>query len=157
MSSYEVVRSRTIPASAEAAFEAVNAFKNWDHWSPWEAVDPSVSKRYEGPESGAGSQIHWEGKKAGAAHLEMLSSTPPSEESAGSIEIRLHYLRPFESTNLNRFTFESTPTGALVSWTITGDSEGFMTKAMTKTGVLQKIMGKDIEKRLQQLAAHVSA
>lgn len=36
-------------------YEQINVLKNWEKWSPWQAIDPKMSNKYEGPESGVGA------------------------------------------------------------------------------------------------------
>ena len=55
MSTFEVRRSALIPAPAGEIFPLVNSFHEWPAWSPWEAVDPGMSRRYFGSESGTGA------------------------------------------------------------------------------------------------------
>ena len=79
MSTFEVRRSAVIPAAAEEIFPLVNNFHEWTAWSPWEAVDPGMSRRYFGSESGTGAGYEWNGnRKAGSGTMEIVESVPPS-------------------------------------------------------------------------------
>ena len=49
---FRIQRSATINASAPAVFAQVNDFHNWQAWSPWAKLDPSVRNSYEGASAG---------------------------------------------------------------------------------------------------------
>src|SRR5438874_266582 len=74
---FRVSRSAAIPAAAEALFDLVNDFHNWEEWSPWEKIDPAARKTYEGPRSGLGSVYRWIGnKKVGEGRATIIESRP---------------------------------------------------------------------------------
>jgi effector-binding domain-containing protein len=59
-STVKVERSIFINTHAEIPFEQANNFHLWDAWMPWNKIDTTMKKSYEGPESGVGSVYHWE-------------------------------------------------------------------------------------------------
>ena len=63
MSTFEVRRTAVIPAAAEDIFPLVNSFHEWPAWSPWETVDPGMSRRYFGSDSGVGAGYEWSGNR----------------------------------------------------------------------------------------------
>jgi hypothetical protein len=58
-SAFHIARSATIPATAPAVFAQINDFRNWQNWSPWEGIDSSLKRIYEGPTSGTGAGYAW--------------------------------------------------------------------------------------------------
>src|SRR5688572_10069069 len=104
MGDFEVVRSTTIAAPPERVHGLIDDFHAWRAWSPWEDVDPDLSRDYSGPESGPGAKYAWEGnRKAGKGNMEIVSSTPEL------IEVRLQFEKPWKATNQTRF--ELAPSG----------------------------------------------
>ena len=51
-------------------FTQLEDFKAWPHWSPWEKLDPSAKKAYEGPDKGVGAKYSWQGNsKVGSGRM----------------------------------------------------------------------------------------
>lgn len=153
MSSYEVRRSAVIPAAPDDIFPLVNNFHEWTAWSPWEAVDPGMSRRYFGPDSGVGAGYEWSGnRKAGSGSMEIVESVPSSR-----INVRLEFTRPFKALNPTTFTFTPAPGGTEVSWVMTGENKGLPARLFALFVNMDKMVGSDFERGLQSLASAVAA
>lgn len=48
-------RSKIISVPPSVVFPHVNDLHQWDHWSPWEKLDPAMKKTFEGPVEGVGA------------------------------------------------------------------------------------------------------
>ena len=152
MSTYEVRRSAVIPAPAEDIFPLVNSFHEWTKWSPWEAVDPGMSRRYFGSESGVGAGYEWSGnRKAGSGTMEIVESVPSRE-----IKVRLQFTKPFKALNPTAFTFTPAPGGTEVSWVMTGENKG-AAKLFALFMNMDKLVGSDFERGLKSLSEAVAA
>jgi ribosome-associated toxin RatA of RatAB toxin-antitoxin module len=152
MSTYEVRRSAVIPASPEAIFPLVNSFHEWTRWSPWETVDPGMSRRYFGSESGVGAGYEWSGnRKAGSGTMEIVESVPSRE-----IKVRLQFTKPFKALNPTAFTFTPVPDGTEVSWVMTGENKG-VAKLFALFMNIDKLVGSDFERGLKSLSEAVAA
>ncbi len=69
---FEVTRETTIPASRAAVYALLVDFHRWREWSPWEDIDPRLSRTYSGPDAGVGAIYEWVGnRKAGAGRMEI--------------------------------------------------------------------------------------
>lgn len=153
MSTYEVRRSAVIPAAPDDIFPLVNNFHEWAAWSPWEKVDPGMSRRYFGPESGVGAGYEWSGnRKAGSGTMEIVESIP-----ASSIMIRLQFTRPFKALNPTTFTFVPVSGGTEVTWLMTGENKGAAAKLFSLFLNMDKLVGADFDKGLASLASAVAA
>jgi uncharacterized protein YndB with AHSA1/START domain len=149
---FTVERSAEIGAPPERVWAALVDFHEWPKWSPWEELDPEVRRTYEGPDSGVGTAYSWEGnRKAGAGCMEITEATAPS-----SLIIDLRFLKPFKSENTTRFTLAPSGERTRVTWTMTGP-KSFMTRVMGIFKSMDKMIGPDFEKGLQQLDAYVTA
>jgi ribosome-associated toxin RatA of RatAB toxin-antitoxin module len=152
MSTYEVRRSAVIPAPAEDIFPLVNSFHEWTKWSPWEEVDPGMSRRYFGSESGVGAGYEWSGnRKAGSGTMEIVESAPTRE-----IRVRLQFTKPFKALNPTSFTFTPAPGGTEVTWAMTGENKG-AAKLFALFMNMDKLVGSDFERGLNSLAAAVAS
>ncbi|KSU70469.1 Polyketide cyclase / dehydrase and lipid transport [Pseudarthrobacter enclensis] len=152
MSTFEVRRSAVIPATPEEIFPLVNSFHEWQAWSPWEQVDPGMSRRYYGPDSGVGAGYEWSGnRKAGSGTMEIVESRP-----SDTVRIRLQFTKPFKALNPTTFTFTPAPGGTEVTWRMTGENKG-AAKVFALFMNMDKLVGSDFERGLVALGQAVAA
>jgi hypothetical protein len=146
-STYRVTRSASIAAPPAAAFAQVADFHNWNAWSPWAKLDPSIKQTFEGPASGTGAVYRWVGNKAvGEGNMTILETRPEA-----LVRIRLEFVKPFPSVADTRFEFASAGTGTTVTWIMSGESD-FLSKAFCLfMGGMDKAIGPDFEKGLAQM------
>ncbi|NKX54493.1 SRPBCC family protein [Arthrobacter mobilis] len=151
MSSFTVTRNALIPAPPAEVYPFVADFRKWTAWSPWEAIDPGMSRSYSGSESGVGARYGWAGRKAGSGTMEIQEADEPS-----SISIRLEFTKPMKAVNPAVFTFTPEGGGTRVTWTMTGESKG-IGRLFALFMNMDKMVGKDFEKGLSSLASAVTA
>jgi len=145
MSSFTMSRSTTIGAAPETVRALVDDLRCWRRWSPWEELDPDLSRTYSGAEAGVGAHYAWEGnRKAGAGSMEIVASTP------AATEIRLEFLKPWRATNPVTFTYDAEGDGTRVTWTMTGNHAG-LARLFARLINVEKLMGPDFEKGLARL------
>lgn len=88
-------------------------FRRWVDWSPWEGLDPALTRTYSGPDSGVGASYEWSGnRKAGAGSMRITDVTPES------VDIDLRFTRPFKSTSEVRFTLMPHEAATEVIWSM---------------------------------------
>jgi hypothetical protein len=147
---FSIQRSMTMKAPPEKIFACINDFHNWTSWSPWEKLDPTMNRTYEGRENGQGAQYAWEGKgKVGAGRMEILESTPFS-----GITIKLDFIKPFEGHNTAVFGLETQGDFTTVNWKMYGP-QPYMGKLMTMFCNMDAMIGKDFEAGLTNMKALV--
>ncbi|KFE64045.1 SRPBCC family protein [Hyalangium minutum] len=144
---FSVQRSATIQAPAAIPFAMVNDFHRWAVWSPWEKLDPAMTRTFTGADTGLDAMYEWDGKEVGAGRMTILESKP-----AEQIRIRLEFLRPFEAQNTTTFTFTPEGSGVTVSWRMEGRN-GFIVKAFSLFVNMDQAIGKDFEAGLANLKA----
>jgi uncharacterized protein YndB with AHSA1/START domain len=143
---FRIERSATMNAPPDRVFAAINDFRNWLAWSPWEKLDPALRRTHSGSPSGRGAIYEWEGnKKVGKGRMEITESTPPSK-----VLIRLDFIKPFESHNTAEFRIEPQGTATQVTWTMNGKNQ-FMGKLMGLFMNMDRMIGKDFEAGLANL------
>lgn len=145
-SRFRVERSTSISAPAMDCFARVQDFHEWQHWSPWAKLDPSMRMDYSGNASGAGAVYHWSGNnKVGEGRMTIIECHPPER-----LEIRLEFVRPFRATNIACFSFSPKGGCTTVTWTMTGEAN-FFTKAIGLFFTMDRMIGGDFEKGLASL------
>src|SRR5437763_5038258 len=76
-SEFRIERTAGISAPAADVFAQVNDFHNWDAWSPWAKIDPTMKQTYEGPPAGTGAIYSWHGNgKVGEGRMTLTESRP---------------------------------------------------------------------------------
>jgi carbon monoxide dehydrogenase subunit G len=151
-SRFQVTRSITIAAPAQAAFAQVNDLHNWEAWSPWAKLDPAMKQTYEGASAGTGASYTWSGNnQVGEGRMTITGSQP-----SVLIEIKLEFIRPFAGTNTVEFTFEPKGNQTEVSWNMIGQVN-FLAKAFHLFMNMDKMVGGEFEKGLADLKSAVEA
>ena len=143
---FTVQRSTTIKAPAERVYRHLIDFSKWADWSPWEAMDPSMSKSFSGAESGVGSKYEWSGnRKVGQGSMEITDAKEHSE-----IHIALEFLKPFKASNVTGFTLEPAGASTSVTWSMTG-RKTLMTRIIGIFRSMDAMVGPDFERGLADL------
>jgi hypothetical protein len=149
-STFSLVRSADLRASPERVFAEINDFKNWAHWSPWDAMDPNMKRNYSGATSGKGAKYSWIGnKQVGEGNMEITRSVPSS-----NMQLDLHFLKPFKADNVTEFKLTPIAGGTNINWEMRGPLN-LMMKVMHMFMDMDSMVGKDFEKGLASLKATV--
>lgn len=149
---FRVERSAAIKAPPEKIFPFINDFHNWPAWSPWEKMDPALTRTYSGPSSGKGAHYAWEGNsKVGSGSMEISEASPP-----GKIVIRLDFMKPFEAHNIAEFTLVPGGDSTTVTWAMYGPLP-YMAKIMHLFFSMEKMVGGSFEEGLANLKAAAEA
>lgn len=146
--SFRIERSAVIQAPPEKIFPHINSFQRWSAWSPWEKVDPALSRSFAGPDQGVGAIYGWKGnKEVGEGRMEIVESAPP-----GRIVIRIDFQVPFEAHNTVEFTLVPEAGGTRVSHAMYGPRP-FVSKLMGLFFSMDKMVGGKFEEGLGALKA----
>lgn len=145
-SRFRIQRSIAIAAPPERAFAQVNDFHRWVAWSPWEKMDPTMKKTFEGAAAGEGSSYAWTGNaKVGEGRMTIEKSEAPS-----LVGLKLEFIKPWQATNATTFTFVPEAGGTKVTWAMEGHHT-FGMKAFGLVMNLDKMVGRDFERGLEAL------
>jgi hypothetical protein len=148
---FRIERSITMAAAPEAAHAQVNDFHQWGAWSPWDKMDPSMKRSYEGAPSGVGAKYAWAGNNQVGEGRMTIEKSEPSE-----IAIKLEFLKPFAATNTATFTFTKTPEGNKTTWAMDGHNN-FVSKAFSLFMDMDKLVGSDFERGLAAMKTAAEA
>ncbi len=152
MADYQVQRNITIDSDAPQIYDKIVDFHEWQSWSPWEDMDPTMTKSYDGPDSGVGASYSWKGtRKVGEGNMTITEVAEPS-----SVALDLEFLKPFKAQNKTVFGLEPAGEGTRVTWTMTGQ-HNILSRIMSVFVSMDKMVGKDFEKGLARLKKDVEA
>ncbi len=141
-----VQRSISIDAPADRVYPLISDFRQWPRWSPWENLDPAMTRTLSGPPSGKGAIYEWKGNSdVGSGRMEITGAAEPS-----NVTIQLDFLEPFEAHNVTEFRLESAGPATNVIWTMDGPSR-FTMKVMSLFMNMDSMIGADFEKGLAAL------
>ena len=144
---FHVERSATIHAPPEKIQGMLSDFHQWSEWSPWEKLDPAMTRTFGGTPSGPNSTYAWTGNsKVGEGRMEILSSSP------SKVAIKLDFLKPFEAHNTATFALAGSGDNTSVVWSMDGPTP-FVSKVMQVFMNMDAMIGKDFEKGLANLKA----
>ena len=113
---FAVQRSVTVGAPPERIYPMLVDFRQWPAWSPWEKIDPTMTRTLGGAASGVGATYAWSGTgKVGAGRMEILEAAMPNK-----VSIQLDFIKPFEGHNIADFTLAPTGGQTEVNWRMHG-------------------------------------
>ena len=149
---FRVERSIVINAPAEKVVAHIDDFHQWEQWSPFEKLDPAMKKTHTGAAKGKGAVYAWQGNmKAGEGRMEIV------EASASNVTMDLHFLKPFETSNVAEFRLEPQGAGATkVTWSMHGPNL-FIGKVISVFISMDKMVGPDFEDGLAKLKSIAEA
>jgi len=151
-SGFRVERTATISAPAPAVFGQVNDFHNWEAWSPWAKLDPTMRQAFEGAPAGTGAIYTWTGNKQVGEGRMTVTESRPNE----LIRIRLEFLKPFAATNTAEFAFKPEGNQTVVTWSMVGKNN-FIAKAVHLVVNMDRMVGGDFEKGLARMKSVAEA
>lgn len=136
----------TIDAPVENIFPFIDNLHEWEKWSPFEKLDPSMKRTYSGPDHGVGAKYEWDGKgQAGAGSMEVTESSPWSR-----VFIKLEFTRPFQASHTADFTLKPNGNNTTVTWALDGPHP-FMVKVMHTLFPMEKMLAKSFDEGLAKL------
>jgi hypothetical protein len=149
---FSVSRSATMAVTPAAVFNQLNDFHKWDAWSRWAKLDPNCKNSFEGPDSGVGAKLAWDGNsEVGAGNMTITESAPNER-----VRLRLEFIRPFAGVSDTLFTIKPEGEKTNVTWTMSGKNN-FVGKAISCIMDCEKMIGPQFEKGLVSMEAAAAA
>ena len=149
---FRIQRSTVIAAPPEKVFPFINTLAQWEHWSPWEKLDPTMKKTLSGPPAGAGAVSAWEGdNRVGAGRMEITESQAPAK-----VVLRLDFFRPMKAQHNAEFTLQPKTGGTEVTWAMYG-RQPYIGKIFSIFCSMEKVCGPAFEQGLAALKSLAEA
>lgn len=147
---YAVERAIVINKPKQEVFDYVKFLRNQDNFSVWTKLDPDMKKEFRGTDGTVGFVYAWDSNKgsqgAGAGEQKIVKIT-----EGESVDMNLHFIRPFEGLADARFTTAEVAAGQTkVTWGFKSSMKypmNFMLLFMD----MDKLLGKDLETGLNDL------
>lgn len=108
---YHIERSIEIDAPKNLIYEYVRYFKNGDAWSPWAHLDPNMKQEITGNDGNVGATHKWSGNDDVGEGQQTITAMTPER-----IDIRVKFIRPFESESPTYMTFQEQEKTTKVTW-----------------------------------------
>jgi len=150
-----IERSIVMKATPQAVFEEINSYKSFSQWMPWYAMDPEEKLSFEGPNSGPGAKVTWDGEKVGKG-TEWIVSSEENKHVKNQMEFD-----NFKGVFYADFDLQPVDGGTKVTWSYDGDYTG---TGMTNSAkgkffnwFMGSMIGEQYEKGLQSLKRVVEA
>jgi hypothetical protein len=144
--SFRVQRMVAIKAPPAKIMPLISDFHQWPIWSPWEKLDPHMTRTFSGAPRDMGAVYAWTGNdKVGAGRMEITGMT-----ATGNVTIKLDFLKPLESHNVTEFVLQPQGDMTTVTWSMTGPSS-YLTKLMGVFVSMDSMIGGDFERGLANM------
>ncbi len=141
---YSIHRSTLIKATDSVVYMNVADMNNFLKWNPWLKMEPTAKVKISGPSAQPGNLWEWQGKELGTGSMELLKVNPYT-----SLEYKLRFIEPFESSANCTFSFEKTAEGTNVVWGMNGEATNLADRWMGLS--MDMMMDKDFTNGLQSL------
>lgn len=143
---YIVERSISIHASPAEIYGHIVDLHKMEAWSPWDRLDPDVTRTYTGPDSGVGSHYSWSGnRKVGEGSMEITRA-----EENSRVDMDLVFLKPFKAENKVWMTLDPAGDATRVTWSMSG-KKTLMTRVMGIFKSMDALVGPDFDSGLTNL------
>ncbi|GAB2536314.1 K(+)-transporting ATPase subunit F [Brachybacterium huguangmaarense] len=148
---FSVTRTAHTSASPERVLPLTQDFHAWETWSPWEGLDPDLTRVHTGPERGVGSHYSWDGdRKAGAGSMDMTRCDDDG------VELDLVFTRPFAGENHVRIAVTPAADGGSdLAWTMSGP-QSRLHAILFRVLRIERMLAKDFDRGLEQLSRRAS-
>jgi carbon monoxide dehydrogenase subunit G len=142
---YEIKASILIEATPAKVHEVLNDFARFEDWSPFLAMDKSVTAKISDKSFGPGAVYEYQGKRIGKGRMEIISSGPERIRSTMTF-----FNKKTEVAN-TEYILEPQFEGTKVTWTLSGERD-FQGNLVGKL-FLDKMMAKNFTDGLKVLKA----
>jgi uncharacterized protein YndB with AHSA1/START domain len=146
---FKVKRSKLINAPAEKVFPLISNLRQMNTWNPFSKDDLTLKVTYSGPADGPGAAYDWNGDgRSGKGRIEITDAAPPSK-----VTMNLTMLTPIEAHNVVEFTLRPEGNATEVTWAMTGHDRPLIAKVMDVLFSMDRMVGGQFEKGLEDLKA----
>ena len=98
-STFRVARQAVIKAPPDKVLALLQDFREWAKWSPWEKLDPNLTRTMSGAASGKGAIYAVERQQEGRP-----GPHGDHRRDAVAVDIDLEFMAPWKAKNMTVFT-----------------------------------------------------
>jgi hypothetical protein len=145
---YTVSREVIVNKPEPLVFDYIRLLKNQNEYSVWATMDPNMKKEFRGTDGTSGFVSSWdsENKNVGKGEQEILKVVDGER-----VDYEIRFIRPFESTSLaSMSTLAVSDSLTRVQWKFNGKMK-YPMNLMLLFMNMNKMVGNDLEKGLQNL------
>jgi hypothetical protein len=149
---YTVAREVVINKPKSEVFDYLRLLKNQNKFSVWSSLDTNMKTEYRGTDGTQGFISAWDSdnKNVGKGEQEILKIVDGER-----IDYELRFLKPFKSTSWAYITTASiNDTKTLVHWEFNGKMK-YPSNIMLLFMNMEKMVGNDLDKGLQNLKSNL--
>jgi hypothetical protein len=111
LQSLQIVKSVTVKATKEEAFDMVRYLKNFPKWSPFLAQDPAQKYEVKGIDGAVGAQYHWDGNKGKDLGYQEIVKV----DSFTYVGMKCDIKKPFVAKPTFEYSFKETSEGITIT------------------------------------------
>lgn len=129
-------------------FDYIRLLKNQNEYSKWATMDPAMKKEFRGTDGTSGFVSAWDSdnKNVGKGEQEILKVA-----EGDRVDYEIRFIKPFESTSLaSMSTLSVSENQTKVIWEFKGKMK-YPMNLMLLFMNMEKMVGKDLDKGLQNL------
>ncbi len=136
-----------VKAPIAVVFNQANTLKNWEKWSPWVKMDPSIKMIYNEIPSGKGASYSWDGENpnVGKGSMVITNSVPDQ-----FIVYAISFDGERDVTSAHKF--EQVGDSVKVTWTFDSDM-GYNPVAKYMTKIMSGMMEETFDNGLKNMKA----
>ncbi|MEY4102419.1 MAG: hypothetical protein RIR88_553 [Actinomycetota bacterium] len=108
--------SATINAPIKEVFDVMNDLGQLNAWSPFVAMDKTVTSTVSSPAKGVGAVYAWDGKRIGKGTMTITNSTTPNR-----IAMDMVFLNNKTTTALSEYLLSEKEGATVVTWAMSGE------------------------------------
>ena len=148
---FRVERTATVKAPPEKLHGLINDMRQFNTWNPYSRKDPAMRAEYQGPASGPGAALLFEGNKdVGKGSLRIVDTAPQK------VTMQLHMLEPFEGRNTVEFILSPLAGATQVTWAMHGPAP-YISRLVGVVFDMDRMIGRDFETGLAGLKARAES
>jgi uncharacterized protein YndB with AHSA1/START domain len=143
---FRVERTISIKAQPKRVFPLLTNFHAWCLWSPWERLDPTMTRTFSGRAKGEGAVYEWAGdRQVGAVRVEIVRAVPLSR-----VVMMLDLRSPVEGHDVAEYTLKRRKGVTTVTWALYGPVP-YPEKVLGLFVDMDRVIGRQVEDGLANL------
>lgn len=144
---FHIERSITTTASASDVYAVISDLKRFPEWSPWHNLDPDMQYEISEPSHGVDAYQAWSGNnQVGEGRMAITEATENNH-----VRLQLEFIRPWQATNMVEWRIDDDNGQRRITWSMDGANETIVMRLFAMFMNMDKMVGKDFEKGLQNL------